>query len=82
MKKIGLLGGTFDPIHKGHLIIAEYLYDELGLDEIWFIPTKLHALKENEGISSPDIRRIMLELAISSNRNFKCLDVYFWMTNI
>ena len=75
MKKIGLLGGTFDPIHNGHLIIAEFLYDELSLDEIWFIPTKLHALKENEGISSPDIRRVMLELAISSNQKFKCLDV-------
>jgi len=75
MKKIGLLGGTFDPIHTGHLIIAEYLYDELGLDEIWFIPTKDHALKENKGISSPEIRWAMLELAISPNQKFKSLDI-------
>jgi len=75
MKKIGLLGGTFDPIHNGHLIIAEYLRDELLLDEIWFIPTKIHALKENEGISYPEIRNDMLELAISPNKNFKCVDI-------
>jgi nicotinate-nucleotide adenylyltransferase len=75
MKKIGLLGGTFDPIHNGHLIIAEYLRVELQLDEIWFIPTQIHALKENEGISSPDIRNEMLKLAISNHENFKCLDI-------
>jgi nicotinate-nucleotide adenylyltransferase len=82
MKKIGLLGGTFDPIHNGHLIIAEYLYDELQLDEIWFIPTKIHALKENEYISSPEIRMAMLELAISSNQKFKCLDVELYRPGV
>lgn len=75
MKKIGLLGGTFDPIHNGHLIIAEYLYDELGLDEIWFIPTKRHALKEKKGISSMEVRWAMLKLAISPNHKFKYLDI-------
>lgn len=82
MKKIGLLGGTFDPIHNGHLIIAEYLRDELLVDEIWFIPTKIHALKENEGISSPEIRNDMLELAISPNNNFKCLDIELTRTGV
>ena len=75
MKKIGLLGGTFDPIHNGHLIIAEYLCDELDLDEIWFIPAKKHPLKENKNISSPDVRWDMLNLAISANHDFKCIDI-------
>src|SRR5699024_10107011 len=39
MKKVGILGGTFDPPHTGHLIVANIIRKELNLDEIWFIPT-------------------------------------------
>ena len=67
MQKIGLLGGTFDPVHNGHLIICEYLRDELVLDEVWFIPTKKHPLKDNKDISPPDVRLQMLNLAITGN---------------
>jgi len=75
MRKIGLLGGTFDPIHNGHLIISEYLREELVLDEIWFIPARVHALKNNEIISPPEVRMAMLELAILENKHFKSSDV-------
>lgn len=37
-KKIGILGGSFDPIHKGHLSIGEAAYRDFDLDEVWFIP--------------------------------------------
>jgi nicotinate-nucleotide adenylyltransferase len=74
-RKIGILGGTFDPIHNGHLIIAEYLRDQLLLDEIWFIPARHHPLKDNESISPPEVRLQMLQLAISDNPSFKCSDV-------
>ncbi len=75
MKNIGLLGGTFDPIHNGHLIIAEYLRDELDLDEIWFIPVKVHPLKNNESIASADSRLTMLDLALKDNAYFKSCDI-------
>ena len=39
MRKVGIMGGTFDPIHNGHIVIAEYAYTEFGLDEVLFIPT-------------------------------------------
>ncbi len=75
MKKIGLLGGTFDPIHNGHLIISEYLRDELSLDEIWFIPAKIHPLKNNLNITPQSDRLKMLTLAIENNSHFSVSDV-------
>ena len=38
LKKIGIFGGSFDPIHMGHINIAQSAYQEFGLDEVWFIP--------------------------------------------
>ena len=75
MRKIGLLGGTFDPVHNGHLIIAEYLRDHLSLEEIWFIPARCHPLKDNVNISPPEIRYRMLQMAIANNPSFKSMDV-------
>ena len=37
-RKIGIMGGTFDPIHIGHLILGEAAYEQFGLDEVWFLP--------------------------------------------
>ncbi|MFZ0389714.1 MAG: nicotinate-nucleotide adenylyltransferase [Calditrichia bacterium] len=71
MKKIGIFGGTFDPVHNGHLIIAEFLRDELKLQEIWFIPAKVHPLKENKTISSAADRLQMLEMAVENNSCMK-----------
>ena len=75
MRKIGLLGGTFDPVHNGHLIISEYLRDYLSLEEIWFIPARYHPLKDNENISAPEVRYQMLQMAISDNPSFKSMDI-------
>ena len=41
--RIGVMGGTFDPIHIGHLLLAEFAYEDFKLDEIWFLPNGNHA---------------------------------------
>ena len=49
MKKIGILGGTFNPIHHGHLILGQAAKEEFGLDEILVMPTKNPAYKKISG---------------------------------
>jgi nicotinate-nucleotide adenylyltransferase len=67
--RIGLLGGSFDPIHLGHLIIAETARINLKLDKVIFIPARLNPLKENS-FASPVDRIKMIKLAISDNKYF------------
>lgn len=74
MKKIGILGGTLDPIHNGHLMIAECARDQLSLDEVWFMPTGNPPHKSNQNISPNEVRKEMIELAIEDNNNFKFSD--------
>ncbi|RCW65298.1 nicotinate-nucleotide adenylyltransferase [Saliterribacillus persicus] len=69
-KKVGILGGTFDPPHIGHLLMAEEVYQALELDEIWFIPSNVPPHKSNAK-TSVDNRVEMLEIAIANNRHFK-----------
>lgn len=70
--KIGILGGTFNPIHYGHLIIAEYIKEKQNLEKIIFIPTGLPPHKDREEILRGDIRGEMVALAIGSNPKFDC----------
>lgn len=74
MKKIGIMGGTFDPIHMGHLMLAEFARAEKKLDEIWFIPTGCSYMKSHDVISGAD-RMKMTELAIRDNDCMRCLDI-------
>ncbi len=67
----GILGGTFDPVHTGHLILAQEVLRRLGLDEVWFIPTGLPWMKRDERITSGAHRRAMVELAIADNPAFQ-----------
>ncbi len=74
-KKIGLLGGTLDPIHYGHLRVSEEVYEVLGLDEVWFLPAYQppHKLSRN---LTPFIQRIeMVKLAIKDSKYFKVKDL-------
>jgi nicotinate-nucleotide adenylyltransferase len=72
--KTGLFGGSFDPVHCGHLIIAEWIRCELMLDSIVFMPAALSPLKTEENISSPHHRLEMLKLAVSGQSGFLISD--------
>lgn len=65
--KVGILGGTFDPVHLGHLIVAEDIRQRLGLQEVLFIPAGLPRLKDNKSISEAEHRLEMVILATASN---------------
>ncbi len=75
VNKIGLLGGTFDPPHLAHLVLAQSALDDLKLDEIWFIPAFLPPHKQGEKVSPFQHRLSMLRLAVRGNRRFKVLTI-------
>lgn len=75
MKKIGIMGGTFNPIHIGHLVLAQRALEEKELDEIWIIPTGCSYMKANQDILSGEDRLAMVALAIAGNDKMKCLDM-------
>ena len=68
--RIGILGGTFDPIHIGHLILAEEALRKLKLDQIWFIPAGEPWLKESLEITDGFHRLEMVKIATKSNPRF------------
>lgn len=74
-KRLGILGGTFDPIHSGHLILAEQLKEELRLQKVMFIPSANPPHKENCPISSANDRLKMVKLAIRDNPDFLISDI-------
>ncbi len=69
--KIGVLGGTFDPIHQGHLVIAEEVVTRLNLAEILFVPAGQPWLKMDYPISAAEHRVQMVRLAIAGKPGFK-----------
>lgn len=70
MKKVGILGGTFNPVHMAHLIIAETAREEAGLDDILFIPSGCSYLKDTSKILPARDRINMTGLAIRDNPHF------------
>lgn len=74
MRKIGLFGGTFDPVHNGHLLAAQSALEAAKLDEVWFIPTLSPPHKVQPGADSRQ-RREMLEAAIAGNPFFRVEDI-------
>ena len=71
LKRVGILGGSFDPIHKGHLNIAQSAYEEFALDEVWFIPAGHSPNKDEKKMTAADIRAEMTALAIYDIPYFK-----------
>ena len=69
-KKIGILGGTFDPIHLGHLILAEAAYDKFDLDKLLIMPSAKPPHKSNKEITDACHRCKMVELVCEDNEHF------------
>ncbi|MBT9252693.1 MAG: nicotinate-nucleotide adenylyltransferase [Brockia lithotrophica] len=63
--RVGLLGGTFDPPHAAHLIVAEWARDALALEEVWFVPAHVPPWKRARVVASPSDRLAMLRLAVA-----------------
>lgn len=72
LERIGIMGGTFDPIHFGHLVLAETVRETMKLDRILFIPTGDPPHKKDQNVTSAKERVEMVELAIEDNPDFYC----------
>jgi len=78
-KRIGVYSGSFNPIHTGHLKLAEFLIDNLIVDEVWFVVSPCNPLKKQEDLLDEYIRLDMLMLAIGLHKSFKASDIEFTM---
>ena len=67
--RLGLFGGTFDPVHYGHLLLAECCREQCRLDQIWFLPALVPPHKRDEEITAAEVRAEMLELAIGGHKS-------------
>ena len=68
--RLGIMGGTFDPIHHGHLVAAEQAFDDLSLDLVVFMPAGRPAFKQDKGVTSAEDRYAMTLLATADNPHF------------
>src|SRR5262245_24498435 len=67
--RIGIFGGTFDPVHYGHLIVAEQAREQAGLDQLWFVPSARPPHKVDQPITPFDRRAEMLALALAGQED-------------
>src|SRR5690349_12108457 len=68
--RVGIMGGTFDPIHHGHLVAASEVADRFGLDEVVFVPTGAPWQKSEASVSPAEDRYLMTVIATASNPRF------------
>lgn len=68
--RLGLLGGSFDPVHYGHLLLAEYCREACRLDAVWFVPAAVPPHKQTRALTPAAQRIEMLELAIGGHEAF------------
>ncbi|RKY29456.1 MAG: nicotinic acid mononucleotide adenylyltransferase [Planctomycetota bacterium] len=74
-KRIGILGGTFDPVHLGHLIVAEDLREDYGLSRLVFVPARIPPHKAGVKITPAGHRLAMLQLAVRGRRGLGVSDI-------
>jgi len=67
--KLGIYGGSFNPVHLGHLLVAQAAMEELGLDKLFFVPAAQSPFKTENEIAPPEIRLQLLRLALAGKTN-------------
>lgn len=77
MKKIGLFFGTFDPIHKGHLQLANYFAKETDVDKVWFVLTPQNPFKKDANILPDQLRLELITRAVKGNPNLEVCTLEF-----
>ncbi len=75
MKKIGIYSGSFNPIHHGHVMLANYLVEFSDLDELWFVVTPQNPLKKKEDLLDDDERLKMVQLALGDDPRIHVSDI-------
>ena len=75
MKKIGIYSGSFNPIHHGHVMLANYLVEFSDLDELWFVVTPQNPLKQKGDLLDDDERLKMVQLALGDDPRFLVSDI-------
>ncbi len=70
-KRIGVMGGTFDPIHTGHLLAAQEALEQFNLDEVVFVPAAASPFKQDEAVSDAEHRYLMAAIATAANPAFR-----------
>ena len=75
MKKVGIYSGSFNPIHHGHVMLANYLVEFADLDELWFVVTPQNPLKQKEDLLDDDERLKMVQLAVGDDPRLKVSDI-------
>ena len=78
-QKIGVFSGSFNPIHIGHLALANWLCEYEGLDEVWFLITPMNPLKEGRAMINDSLRLEMTRLAIAGYPKFQVSDIEFYL---
>ena len=77
--KIGLFFGSFNPVHNGHLMLANYIVEYTDLDSIWFVVSPQNPFKEENSLLQDHHRRDMLEMAVKNDSRFEVCDIEFSM---
>jgi nicotinate-nucleotide adenylyltransferase len=75
--KVGLYFGTFNPIHVGHLVIANYMADYTDLDQVWLMVTPQNPLKVKSSLLADYHRLALVKIAIEDNNNLRASDIEF-----